>query len=111
MAAIIDKYIINNEKYDRRVKLTKEDKKEIYEVYKEGLFSQRELATLFDVSRRSISFIVSPEQLKANKKCRAERGGWKQYYNKEANTLEANNHREYKKLLLKSGVNLTKVCK
>lgn len=110
MPAIVDKYIINNEKYDRRVKLTKEEKKEIYEVYKQGLFSQRELATLFDVSRRTIQFIVFPDKLIENKKRRAERGGWRQYYNIEANTLEQKDHRAYKKLLLDSGIKLTEVA-
>jgi len=109
MPGIVDKYIINNENLDRRVKLTKDDKKEIFEVYEEGLFSQRELATLFDVSRRTISFIVSPEQLAANKECRKVKGGWKQYYNKEANTIEQQEHRAYKKALLDSGIVLTKV--
>jgi len=37
MASIADKHIINNIKYDRRVKLTPEDKLEIQKVYKEGL--------------------------------------------------------------------------
>ena len=110
MSAIVDKYIINNEKYDRRVKITKEEKKEIYDVYKQGLFSQRELAVLFDVSRRTISFIVVPEQLENNIKRRLERGGWKQYYNKEANTSEQQEHRTYKKALLSSGVKLTHVA-
>ena len=110
MAAIVDKYIINNERYDRRVKLTEEEKKEIYEVYKQGLFSQRQLAFLFDVSRRTIQFVISPEKLKQNKQRRLERGGWKQYYNKEENTLEQKEHRAYKKLLLDSGVKLTEVA-
>lgn len=35
MSAIIDKYIINNVEYDRRVKLTVEDKQEIKTVYME----------------------------------------------------------------------------
>ncbi len=110
MAAIVDKYIINNEKYDRRVKLTEEEKIEIYEVYKQGLFSQRQLAFLFDVSRSTIVWTVSPEQLIANRERRAERGGWKQYYNKEENTVEQKEHRAYKKLLLDTGVKLTEVA-
>jgi len=109
MAAIVDKYIINNEKYDRRVKLTKEEKIEIYEVYKQGLFSQRELAFLFNVSRRSITFIVSPEQLVKNKLRRKERGGWKQYYDKEESTNVQSEYRRYKKHLLDIGVELTRI--
>lgn len=110
MPSIVDKYSINNEKYDRRVKLTKADKEEIYEAYKQGLFSQRELASLFDVSRRTIQFVISPEKLAENRQRRKEKGGWKQYYDKNRNTIEVREHRKYKKLLLDSGVELKKIA-
>jgi len=110
MPSIVDKYSINNEKYDRRVKLAKADKEEIYEVYKQGLFSQRELAALYDVSRRTIQFIIAPEKLEENKQRRKERGGSKQYYDKDKNTIEAREHRKYKKFLLNSGVELKKIA-
>lgn len=110
MPAIVDKYIIDNEKYDRRVKLTDEEREEIYNVYKDGLFSQRELATLFNVSRRTIQFIIAPEKLAENKLRRAERGGSKQYYNTQANTVAQNEHRKYKEILLDTGVKLHQVA-
>ena len=110
MPAILDKYIIKNDKYDKRVKLTDEEREEIYNVYRDGLFSQRELATLFDVSRRTVQFIIAPEKLIENKIRRAERGGSKQYYNTQANTLAQKEHREYKKILLNSGVELHRVA-
>ena len=110
MASIADKHIINNIKYDRRVKLTPEDKLEIQKVYKEGLFSQRELAKMYKVSRRSIQFAIDPKKLEENKKRRAERGGSKIYYNREANTKSMSEHREYKNKLLKSGIKLEEVA-
>ncbi|QOY52742.1 hypothetical protein [Candidatus Sulfurimonas baltica] len=110
MSAIIDRYIINNVEYDRRVKLTVEDKKEIKTVYKEGIFSQRELAEIYNVSRRSIQFAISTDKLKANKQRRAERGGSKQYYNKEQNSQTQREHRKYKKELLACGIELTRVA-
>ena len=65
----------------------------------EGL-SQRELARMFHVSRRTITFIIDPKKLEENKKRRAERGGSKQYYNKEKHTLSIKEHRDYKKKVL-----------
>lgn len=106
MAAIVDKYIINNIEYDKRVKLSPSDKAEIQKVYKEGLFSQRELAFIYDVSKRSIQFAINPEKLVANRIRREERGGSKIYYDKEANTKAQSKHRQYKKHLLNSGVDL-----
>lgn len=110
MSNIVDNYSINNEKYDRRVKLTKADKEEIDEAYKQGLFSQRELAALFDVSRRTIQFIIAPEKLEENKQRRKERGGSKQYYDKYSNTVAQREHRKYKKILLDSGIELKKIA-
>jgi len=110
MPAIVDKYIINNVKYDKRVKLTPSDKADIQEVYKEGLFSQRELAYIYDVDRRSIQFAIDPTKLEECKKRRAERGGSKIYYNKKANTIAQAEHRQHKKMLLDSGISLQKVA-
>ena len=106
MPAIVDKYIINNIEYDKRVKLTPSDKAEIQQVYKEGLFSQRELAFIYGVSRRSIQFAIDPEKLVANQILREERGGSKIYYDREANTQAQFEHRQYKRYLLNSGVEL-----
>jgi len=110
MASIADKYIINNIKYDRRVKLTPEDKLEIHKVYKEGLFSQRELAKIYNVSRRSIQFAIDPKKLEESKKRLAERGGSKIYYNTEESKKAKKEHREYKNKLLKSGIKLKEVA-
>ena len=91
------------EKFDRRVKLTQEDKSEIcFLKYSENL-SQRQLARLFGVSRRTIQFVLYPEKLEENKKRREERGGWQQYYDKDKHRDSMKNTRRYKNRLFKKG--------
>lgn len=94
---------IANEELDRRVKLTSSDKIQIKQLYESGEYSQRALAAMFSVSRRSIQFIIDPEKLVENKKRRAQRGGSKRYYDKESNTKSMREHRNYKNQLFKQG--------
>jgi DNA-binding XRE family transcriptional regulator len=99
-----EKIKISGGKYDRRVKLNPEQKKEIY-ANELGL-SQRKLALNYGVSRRTIQFILDPEKLKENLKRREERGGSKQYYNKEDWAKTMKEHRGYKQdLKLKGKIN------
>ena len=102
MPSAIDKNHIVGSKYDRRSKLTLEQKKEIKE-NKLGL-SQRKLAELYEVSRRTITFILDPDKLKANLERRKERGGSKQYYDKDKHTKCISDLRAYKKGLLNKGL-------
>lgn len=88
-------------KNDRRVKLTEKDKQEILR-NPEGL-SQRKLALMYGVSRRTIQFILDPAKLERNKQARKERGGWKQYYDKEAHRVSIAEHRSYKQSLFLNG--------
>ncbi len=104
MTAIVDKYTIKNEKLDKRIKLTKEDKKEIEELHKLKALSIRGIARLYKVDKRLIQFVLYPERQKRNIQLRAERGGSTQYYNKDKNTIAMRKHRAYKKKLL--GCNL-----
>lgn len=96
-----EKIKIEGTKHDKRIKLTKEQKKAIHE-NKLGL-SQRKLAEMYKVSRRTIQFILDPEKLEENKKRRAERGGSKQYYKKEDNTKAIRKTRRHKQILFKAG--------
>lgn len=85
------------EKHDKRVKLTKSQKEEIYNVYNlYGAFSHRELADLYGVSRRTISFIVDPQQKQDNLDRLEERGGTKIYYDKDKHTKAMRVHRRHK---------------
>lgn len=95
---------INNEFLDRRVKLTQENKTRIKELYETGEYSQRELARLYGVSKRSIIFAIYPEKREANYAARVSKGGSKIYYNKEAHTQSMREHRNYKKDLFKKGL-------
>lgn len=87
---------------DRRVKLSLEQREEIKNIY--GKISQRKLAKLFDVSRSTIVFIGNPEAHKRNLQRRAERGGSKQYYNKEDQVRQARSTRAYRKQLDSEGL-------
>jgi predicted HTH transcriptional regulator len=82
---------------DRRVKLTSEDKEAIKALYATGDISTYKLAEQFNVSRRTIQFILDPSKKKANLERLEERGGWKVYYDKDKNNEYMTNHRRYKK--------------
>ena len=84
---------------DKRIKLTDGQKKIICELYKSGEYSQRALAYEFKVSRRLIQFIVCPDKLERNKELREDRGGSKQYYDKEKQKEYVKKHRRNKKVL------------
>ena len=103
MARKSDTTPINNELLDRRVKLTQIDKDNIIQKYAQGDISQRKLALEFNVSRRSIQFVLSPEKLQENLMRREERGGWKTYYDKEKHRVSMKEHRDYKKELFSEG--------
>jgi hypothetical protein len=65
---------------DLRVKLTAKERQEILD--RKGKDTMAGLAREFHVSCRTIEFIHFPERKEANLRRRAERGGWKQYYDK-----------------------------
>ena len=88
-------------KFDRRRKLTEDQKDEIRKIG--TTMSQRKLAKKFNVSRRLIVFILYPERLVACKQSRAERGGSKIYYDKDKHRISMKEHRHYKQKLYKKG--------
>jgi hypothetical protein len=65
--------------------------------------SQRALAKMFGVSRRLIVFTLYPERQKENYQRRLERGGSKQYYDREKHAEAIKEHRRYKDVLYKEG--------
>lgn len=87
-------------KYDKRRKLTAEQKAEIAELI--GL-SSREIARMYGISRRMVQFIQHPERLQRNKQCRANRGGWRQYYNRQEWAKAMRKHSRYKHALYVAG--------
>ena len=95
---------INNEKLDRRVKLTEGDKKLIIWLREEEKISYQKLADRFKVSKRLIIFIIKPETKQKNIEDRAKRGGWRVYYDKECNRITQKEHRAYKRQLFEQGL-------
>ena len=100
--------------YDRRRKLTEADKLAIRSRYllakdlslhhkRYKAVSQRSLAREYGVSRRLIVFAIYPERQRENVARRIERGGWKQYYNKEKWRVTMAEHRNYKQKLYMEG--------
>lgn len=92
-----EKIIIAKSEFDKRIKLSESDKEEIKRLSSE--YSQRYLAKIFGVSRRTIVFTIYPERLVENKKRRIERGGSKQYYDREKQRDYIKTHRRYKQEL------------
>lgn len=99
-----EKIKIEKTKFDRRIKLTADDKELIKWLREEEEISYQKLANQFNVSKRTIIFICKPETLDACKKARALRGGSKIYYNKEAQTETIREHRRYKQDLKLKGL-------
>ena len=95
---------INNEKLDRRVKLTEDDKKLIVWLREEEQISYQKLADRFNVSKRLIIFVCKPETKLKDLGNRAKRGGSKVYYNTENHRLSMKEHRDYKKQLFQQGL-------
>jgi len=93
---------IKNKDLDRRVKLSDQEKRDILAL--KSTVTQISVAKAYGVSRRTIQFIWFPEQLEENKKRRAERGGSKQYYDKDKHNLSMKEHRAYKKGLKEKGL-------
>ena len=95
----IDNFRLSGTEHDKRVKLTGADKLIIVQLHKNGA-GIRQLSRDFNVSRRTIQFLIYPERLEHNKQLRAERGGSMQYYNKAAHTIAMKAHREHKKKVI-----------
>ncbi len=88
------------QKLKRSAKLTDSDKEEIRHRYLNvGGVSQRQLAREYDVSRRLIVFCIYPERQKENYQNRVDKGGSKQYYDKDKHTTAMRKHRQYKQEL------------
>jgi DNA-binding transcriptional regulator LsrR (DeoR family) len=98
-----EKIKIEKTQYDKRVKLTDNDKDLIRTLYATGDHSQRSLAAQFSVSRRTITFAIDPAKREANYQVRVARGGSRQYYDKEKHTDAIRVHRRYKQQLVLDG--------
>lgn len=98
--------------YDRRVKITEQDKAEIKKMYfKEGLPIREITRRIGKISRRSIQIIIFPERGEKQKKDYKEREQSKKSYQKVKGKKWATimkNHRRYKQKILKNEENKSK---
>lgn len=88
--------------FDRRTKLLPCQKEMMVHYSKLG-YSQRKLASMFNVSRRLVTFIICPEKKVKDLQNRADRGGSAIYYKggeEWAKTMRT--HRKHKYSLLKN---------
>ena len=104
MPRLSDTIPIKNEKLDRRVKLTSEDKELVKWLREEEQISYQKLANRFGVSKRLIIFICKPESKIKDLENRAKRGGSKIYYDRETHNASIKDHRDYKKELFSQGL-------
>ena len=103
MPSKCDKFVINNEVLDKRVKLLQSDKEAIKMEYSKGA-SIRGLSREYNVSKRTIQFILFPERLVTNKHHREQRGGSRLYYDKDKHAKAMSDHRQYKNFLMQEGL-------
>lgn len=99
-----DKMTIKDESLDKRFKLNQQQKEDIKIEYASGLISQRDLAEKYNVSRRTIQFILDPDKLKRNQEQFRERQKEGRYYDKEKHRNYMKQHREHKKELYKNNL-------
>lgn len=86
--------------FDRRIKLTDEQKELMRWLREEGQISYNKLATQFNVSKRLVMFICNPEKYEESKeqsKQRKREGRYKPYKKEWAETVRE--HRKYKQEL------------
>ena len=93
---------IQGTQYDRRRKLSDDDRAKIPELAK--TMSIRGIARMFGVDNRLIQFILYPERHEKNLADRKERGGSAIYYDKTKQTKSIREHRRYKQELYKKGL-------
>lgn len=87
----------------RNIKLTADDKEEIRKLYETGLFSQRQLAREFNVSRSSIVFAIYPDKYEISREQFKKRQKTGIYYDKEKHREYTRKHRQHKKELYLEG--------
>jgi transposase len=90
-----EKIVLPSKMMDKRVKLLP-CQKEMISYWTERGLSQRQLAKMFNVSRRLITFIQDPSKRERNLERRKESGGSKQYYDKEKHNQYMKDHRKSK---------------
>lgn len=89
---------------DKRVKLSLEDREVVKYLYNSGQHSQRQLAAMFGVSRRLITYYIDDNKLQQHKENSALRRKDGRYYDKDKHRNNVKNYRNNKNKLYKKGV-------
>lgn len=99
-----EKIKIAGTKYDRRIKLTEDQKEYIRWLREEEKLSQMALAKMFGVSKRLIQFVIQPDKLEKNKQRlkEAKKKGLYKPSKEEWNEIQRE-HRRYKHKLRMDG--------
>ena len=92
-----EKIKIQNTMYDRRRKLTEEQKELIKSIYLTGVCGTRPLAKQFGVSRSTIQVIVNPNIAESKRQRIKEH--WRDYSDREKLTKATRELRRYKQRL------------
>lgn len=89
---------------DRRIKLTEDQREEIRHKYSTGLYSQRQLAAEYKVSRRLITFVIDPaKQERAAELFKQRKAEGRYNVSKEERAEIQREHRRYKQKLYIEG--------
>lgn len=85
--------------FDRRIKLSIQQKEEIKAIYKPFIFGYQKIANVFNVSKATIRRIVDPEKLEKDELEYKKRRKDGRYYDRKKRKEYMQNHRLYKKEL------------
>lgn len=94
--------VIPKEK-NRRNKLSDEQRVEILFKYQTGEYSTYKLAEEYNVSRRTIGFVLNPERYERQKELVRKNSKERKYYNKEKHAQYVRNTQRYRKQLMEKG--------
>ncbi len=95
-----EKIKIAGTKFDRRIKLNKEQQEEIRNLYKTSIPSQRKLAIMYHVSKSLIALILDPSKKTKYKKANRVNAST---ISKEKRSATIREYRRYKQNLYQNG--------
>lgn len=99
MPKLVDKLSLKNEFLDKRTKLLPCQREMVHYNFDKFGLSINHLSRIFKVNKRLIQFELFPERKLLNINLRKARGGWSQYYEKDAHAESMKNHRDNKDVI------------
>jgi hypothetical protein len=98
-----ERILIERTDFDRRIKLTEEDRAQIKEIRENTGQSYGSIAKEFGVSKRLIIFICNPDVAEQNRQAHKERRKDGRYYDRDKWRDAMKEHRNYKQKLFIAG--------